>query len=472
MTRKEKNLILVSTLAFGLLGLATIPSQAASPRSGTRCPKVNQIATSGGFGYKCIKVKGKLVWSKGVRIPDAPKPSPSPSESPSGSAQDSTPQNNNEQGSTWLGSNFDVTSTKSLAPQCSSSTPLTRLITDANSIESITPLGFVQSDAHNTTVPHLYFNTGSANGATDSTGTALSSKRVPIYAPADMTVMGIITTRTSPYVEYSIGAHICGRLWIAFNHIDDLAPEIQSAFDKSQNSPNPQYNIAFKAGDKIAMSSGRSSGFDFRAMDTSAATPTRLNPKAWSPGWTTAVCGLDWYESATKDSLYSKLATKRVTNKCGEPAMDIAGTASGAWLPVAHPDMGNWQGESETFSLVQTNDDPSQYYFSIARNAVVSGIASKTFKYTVNPTGLHNPKAENVKSGDVACIDNLVPQGPFSGESYPRVYVQMTTAPEGELETILVASAPAGSCGSGPYVMPANSSKFVRYNLPGSKFHN
>lgn len=472
MTRREKNLILISTLAFGLVGLATIPSQAASPRPGMKCPKVNQIVISGGFGYKCTKVKGKLVWSKGVRILDAPKPSPSPSESPSGSAQDSAPQNNNEQGSTWLGSNFDVTSTKSLAPQCSSSTPLTRLVTDASSIESITPLGFVQSDAHNTTVPHLYFNTGSANGATDSTGAALSSKRVPIYAPADMTVMGIITTRTSPYVEYSIGAHICGRLWIAFNHVDDLAPAIQSAFDKSQNLQNPQYSIAFKAGDKIAMSSGRSSGFDFRAMDTTAATPTRLNPKAWSPGWTTAVCGLDWYESATKDSLYSKLATKRVTNKCGEPAMDIAGTASGAWLPVAHPDMGNWQGESETFSLVQTNDDPSQYYFSIARNAVVSGIASKTFKYTVNPTGLHNPKAENVKSGDVACIDNLIPQGPFSGESYPRVYVQMTTAPEGELETILVASAPAGSCGTGPFTMPANSTKFVRYNLPGSKFHN
>lgn len=460
MSRNRRSLVFSSILAIALVGLPTVASQAASsPRPGAKCTKAKQTVTVSGLKYTCTKTKGKLLWSHGVLIPSAPMPGQS---APS----------NDQQESAWLGRNYDITSTQSLVPQCTSSTPLTRLVTDAGLIESITPLGFVQSDAHNTTVPHLYFNTGSPNGSTDSNGTQYRSNRVPVYAPADMTISGIITTMTSPYTEYSIGAHVCGRLWIAFNHVDELSPSLQTAFNANKNIQNPQYNISLKAGDKIAMSSGRSAGFDFRAMDTSHATPTRLNPKAWSPGWTTAVCGLDWYESATKDALYAKLATKRTVNKCGEPAMDIAGTASGAWLPVAHPDFGNWQGESETFSLVQTNDDPSQYYSSIGGNTSVDGIKSQTYRYKINTTGLNNPGAENVKTGDVACIDDLIPQGPYAGEAYPRAYIQMTTAPEGELETILVASAPAGSCGTGPYIMPTHSTKFVRYNLPGSKFHN
>lgn len=466
MSRKSHELFIVFSIVIGLGSLVTVSSQAAVPKPGSTCTKANQNSIAAGLKYTCTKVKGKLVWSKGVKVSVAPKPT---TNTPNNN-QNSGSQVNNDPTSLWLGQNWDVTSTASLEPKCSSTTPLTDLITDMNSIESISPLGFVQADAHNTTVPHLYINTGSAVGATDANGLAYRSKKVPIYAPANMTISGIITTTTSPYTEYSIGAHVCGRLWIAFNHVDELEPALKSAFDKLKDAQNPQYNILLKAGTKIAMSSGRSAGFDFRAMNTTAPTATRLNPKAWSPGWTTAVCGLDWYASSTKDSLYAKLVTKRTTNKCGEPAMDVAGTTSGAWLPLDHADSGNYASESQTFSLVQTNDDPEQYYFSIGTGTAVDGIKSQTYRYKVTTTGLDNPKAENVKSGDVACIDDLVPQGPYSGEAYPRVYVQMTTAPVGQLETILVASAPAGSCGSSPYTMPSNTKKFARYNIPASQF--
>lgn len=470
MIYRRNGLFIVSAIVISLSSLAAAPSQAASPKPGSRCSTPNQINTAAGLRYVCTKVKGKLMWSKGVKVSVTPKPSPTPSINDQ-NGQNSGPQDGG-QNSPWLGLNWDVTSIASLEPKCSSAMPLTSLMTELNSIESISPLGFVQADAHNTTVPHLYINTGSANGSSDANGLAYRSKKVPVYAPADMTISGIITTTpmSSPFTEYSVGAHVCGRLWIAFNHVDDLEPALKTAFDKLKNVQNPQYNISLKAGTKIAMSSGRSAGFDFRAMDTTGPTLTRLNPKAWSPGWTTAVCGLDWYSPAIKDFLYGKLATKRTTNKCGEPAMDIPGTASGAWLPIDHADSGNYAGESQTFSLVQTNDDPERYYFSIGISAVVDGIKSQTYRYKVSTAGLNNPKAENVKSGDVACIDNLIPQGPYSGEAYPRVYIQMVTAPVGQLETISVASASAGSCGAAPYTMPSGVKKFARYNIPASQF--
>ena len=58
--------------------LLSIEAQAASPKTGLRCSKLNQTVTSSGFTYTCMKVGKKLVWSKGVKIP-APMPSPSAS---------------------------------------------------------------------------------------------------------------------------------------------------------------------------------------------------------------------------------------------------------------------------------------------------------------------------------------------------------------------------------------------------------
>lgn len=459
MMRKVVSLFAISAL------LVSIPlaAHATPPKSGTKCARAKQVVTERGLKYTCTKIKGKLVWSKGVPIP---RTSGSPQDGTQGSAGSS---NQNDPSSTWLTGNFDVLNGLDLAPKCASDSPLSVSVADLTGIESITPLGFVQADAHNTPVPHLYFNTGSAGGLKDSNGQHYASKRVPIYAPADIEISGVITTTTNPYTEYSVGAHVCGRLWITFNHVDDLIPEVLNVF-KNQTNTNQLSGVKIKAGTKIAMSSGRSAGFDFRAMDTSQPMENRLNPKAWSAGWTTAVCGLDWYPVALKDQLYAKLQTKFVTNKCGVPARDIAGTASGAWLNPNFPNSAHANREADTFSLVQTNDDPDQYYFSVGPMISFEGFGSSTYKYRANATGLADPKAENVKSGDVACIDDLIPQGPYSGESYARVYVQPTSAPEGTLETILVGVGTIGQCGSGPFTMPTNAKKFVRYNIPSTKF--
>jgi len=57
--------------------LLSIEAQAASPKTGLSCSKLNQTVTSSGFTYTCMKAGKKMIWSKGVKVP-APMPTPTP----------------------------------------------------------------------------------------------------------------------------------------------------------------------------------------------------------------------------------------------------------------------------------------------------------------------------------------------------------------------------------------------------------
>jgi hypothetical protein len=500
----------------------------ATPKAGASCPKLNQSNVYAGQTLTCLKKNGKLIWTVTKTTPIS-QPSPKSSNSSNSGTQTST-NNGQGQGSTsnsnnnnqpysadqmcttpeakktvdgkiyictnvkgtliwveatsnssnqgpsnsknstpdWMTGNWDVFTDASLSPACSSTIPLTKSIVDLSNIKSITPLGFVQQDAHNTPVPHLYFNALPATGLKDSNGLSYNTIRFPVYAPADMHISGVITTITSPYTEYSVGAHICGTWWVAFNHLDDVLPELKAL--ANQNNKNQLFDVIVKAGTQIGVASGRAHGFDFRAMDASQPIANRVNPRAFSVGWATAVCGLDWFPPAISSAYYSKLATSYSTNQCGTPGKDISGTASGAWLNESNPSNAFANGEKDTFSFVQHNSDPALAYFSVGTMANFGGLRDITFTYKWSSSGLASPLPSNVKSGDVACIDNLVPQGSNSGESYPRVYVQYIGASAGQLEKVIVGIGTIGQCGSGPYVMPATSKTFARYNIPSSNF--
>ena len=67
----EANLVrrVVSLISIFVL-VASIPvgASAAAPKAGTKCARANQVISDRGMNYTCSKVKGKLVWSKGVSI--------------------------------------------------------------------------------------------------------------------------------------------------------------------------------------------------------------------------------------------------------------------------------------------------------------------------------------------------------------------------------------------------------------------
>lgn len=443
--------IAVATLtSFAFLPLA----QAATPQAGKACPRLNTVSVYAGLRFTCAKVKGKLVWSKGVKVTSTNTAS-GPT---NGTGNSNTGTSGGFTQPTWLMQNWDVLTGESLSPACTSSTPLTHAVAAVDQLESITPLGFVQHDSHNAPVPHMYFNTGSANGATDSTGRTYNSKKVSVFAPADITIRGVIQTMSSPYKEYSVGAHVCGKLWIAFNHLDDLAPQIQKAYDTSVGVQNPQINISVRAGEVIAMASGRAHGFDFRAMDASRANPGRINPAIWAPGWVTAVCGLEWYSGPLRDQMFAKLASKYSSNSCGNPFQDVAGTASGTWLQEQFLTNGN-AGENGSFTLVKSHDTPGSFYLSIGANASVSGIKSATYIYQGSSTGLRNPDPMSIKPGSVACFDGLQTR---RYEKAPAVVVRVTS---GSREKIEVATTGSETCGAEPYSMPSTATVWWR-NTP------
>lgn len=80
--------VLVPVVAIGVLltGLAIGPSDAVTaPKPGTKCSPLGRTVKVAGFSYKCVKVKGKLVWSKPTKVvvtPPSPTPSPKPSPLP------------------------------------------------------------------------------------------------------------------------------------------------------------------------------------------------------------------------------------------------------------------------------------------------------------------------------------------------------------------------------------------------------
>ena len=74
---KLASIAVASSMVFGSITLVTSASQAAViPKPGASCSKLWQKITYRQITYTCVRVSGKLVWNKGVRVAAA-KPAPS-----------------------------------------------------------------------------------------------------------------------------------------------------------------------------------------------------------------------------------------------------------------------------------------------------------------------------------------------------------------------------------------------------------
>ena len=86
-----------SLISLALILCLASASEAAAPKEGAKCTKLNQVSKYKNYKFTCIKKSGKLVWGKGVPIKSplpTQSPTPSPSASPSSSAsptQSATP---------------------------------------------------------------------------------------------------------------------------------------------------------------------------------------------------------------------------------------------------------------------------------------------------------------------------------------------------------------------------------------------
>lgn len=73
-------LVLAAVLVVGLSQPLAVNAVTA-PKPGTKCSPLGRTITVKDLRYKCVRVNGKLVWSKPVKI--VPKPTPTPSPTPS-----------------------------------------------------------------------------------------------------------------------------------------------------------------------------------------------------------------------------------------------------------------------------------------------------------------------------------------------------------------------------------------------------
>jgi hypothetical protein len=93
-----KDLKVKKTLTSFLVGLLLLLplqiSNAATPKAGAACAKLNQTQISGNLKFKCIKSGKKLVWDKGVplsasKVLPSTKPTSAKTSNPSPSASTS-----------------------------------------------------------------------------------------------------------------------------------------------------------------------------------------------------------------------------------------------------------------------------------------------------------------------------------------------------------------------------------------------
>ncbi len=436
---------------------------------GASCTSLGASGLIIGGSALCIPVSGKLVWTE-------PGKQPIPADGKwfynmPGSEKwnsDLPPPGWNGEPN-WFRPNWDVPTTVPIGNKCSTSAFLTNYITDLDQLESITPQGFMQPGAHAMPVPHMYYNTG-AFTEKDPNGVAYRSKLLNIYAPADMTLYSATkSTLTNSdgykYEEWMFSWYFCDSYWMFNAHIGWIATDVLAAIEAAPmktcrrggqlnnemaDCVYERFAYKVKAGTLWGKASGRAHGFDFGFTDASKPLPDRIDPYSHSTRWSAGLCHINYYPQVMRAKLEAKLIGN---NGCGQLVSDVAGTAQGVWLaPGKESTM-----EDYHVALAKHWSDKDLLAFSVGWNSEIPEMSGGVFTFTPKSGGPNNKPFTSVRSGEVACYDNLTART-RNGESVPSIYILMTA---GDTEKLTIAKG-SGSCGAGPYSMPASSQTFQR----------
>lgn len=373
--------------------------------------------------------------------------------------------------------NWDIWSSEPREPACTTATPLSVLPTTVDQISFTNPLGYSQPGAHALPVPHhnVYV---AETASVDENGIKRRTALIdPILAPANATLVGLAhnvysgTTEsggTATYDEYMLSLHICGTIYVVFNHIDEVPAqwleavkqdgvreECNSGQDEAEVCMWSYLEIPVKAGERLGRASGYAHGWDIGATDASKPMEHRLDPGAWSPRWASAICALDLFEPALKKQMYGTLVG---SGDCGRADFDIVDSLSGVWLALGKRERANQEDLHIGLFPRYTND--GRLRFSIGTESNVAGLPSGIYEFTPEASGLRNPAFTAVKPGEVACFDGLQPPSSGLKVSVSRIYATMKS--DGKMETIAIAGAGTGTCGAGPFTMPAQVTEFER----------
>ncbi|MFM8508408.1 MAG: hypothetical protein ACKOBR_12105 [Actinomycetota bacterium] len=319
----------------------------------------------------------------------------------------------------------------------------------------ITPLGFLMPPAHVFPTMHMYVQ---VNGTEyQSNGDVVLGNSKPLIAPADMTVVEIRAFETitpdGGWTEYDISFGICRDVIGRFGHVGSLTGALLAAVSAAPSNCYPEQrlpgswtdrryrlcpyelNIQVRAGDVIGSVGDRNGNLDFRLNDFRKPELQFANQQRWSPLEQHTACFLDYYPADMKARYYEILGVqlqnftlqRTQDPRCGEVAVDIPGTAKGAWFFQLS---GPMQSEGPHLAFANDAVDPSIQMISMGESAMGVGVPPGRYTFTPTDDGLVNREFSQVTSdGNVYCYDTNVGQNQnFTTMEKVLILLQMPNA--------------------------------------------
>lgn len=217
-----------------------------------------------------------------------------------------------------------------------------------DAFESITPLGKIGLPQHPIPTTHIYFSSRHLSGTTPGPNA--------IRVPAAGLIVSITKFRSHElqtgheYDDYHFKILHTNTLQTYLGHVYEPEPAILDAAGDLRMGDNP-VRIPVSAGQVI----GRATTPDFGVYDRQR-TLSFVRPERYAPIAMHAVCPLDYFESALRDSLYAKVA------RSGEPRggkvdYDVAGRLAGNWFLEGSPTLLSSMSWNDQVSFARAVDD-------------------------------------------------------------------------------------------------------------------
>lgn len=348
----------------------------------------------------------------------------------------------------------------------------TKLPIALDDFTTIDPLGLLSPTSHVFPAPHLYFRIKRESSSFES-----PVAKVPLYAPAVITItkINLIQATNKPEFADDAAVHfaLCSEFKAYFDHVVNLAPKLQEAYDAALIDRCDEYTLTYKTGpvnwkkcDKnvnLKVSEGELIGYagggeaqailDFAAFDSRIEPNNYASPeRVFRTELRYNVCPLDYFSQNLLELYRPKLGGYGFSQSsniiitsptCGKVIQDIPGTAKGNWFAPGI-DTTRSGHEPPHLALMQGHIDQDLQAFSNGESTKNSGLDFGIYYFKPQNSGLVNRDFALVKpDGNVYCYNT---KNSYKNDEPTTIIIQLTSP-----ETLRIEGKEATSCGNGPW---------------------
>ncbi|MDE1849020.1 MAG: hypothetical protein KGH55_03235, partial [Nanoarchaeota archaeon] len=316
-------------------------------------------------------------------------------------------------------------------PDCSGTSLLDFSPIAVNSLTGIEAMGHMNGEhVLPDQADHIYLNTNQPQA---------------VYSPGNVTVLGVVAENGTTGREnssYVVLFSPCKSVMFAFQMVNVSDKILNAIAGQSPvscqggmvaNICSYALNLSFQSGEQMGTSA--SEGIDFAAADVRTQPLAFIDQGEFTgfmvDSYLHAVCPLDYFDNATKGTLYGKITMKNQGANgipaCGITMQDLPGTAQGNWYLQNATMSGNYQGLNipSLLAIVHSNLDASLGEISAGSDLIPSTDLGAQMTFTPLSSGLINREPSQITSdGNVYCFDGAVGIGANGNEGH--VDIQMT----------------------------------------------